>query len=81
MKTTATLLSAVALVAAGPAYAQASASAAPQPAMESSIDGSAQFGNSTAAYVVAAIVLGGLIYGFIQFMDNDDDGDEVPVSP
>lgn len=77
-KRVATLLTAVAMTAASPAFAQASA---PVPAPETSLQGSAQMGENTAAYVVAAIVLGGLIFGFVKFLDDDDDGDDIPVSP
>ncbi|HEY9552991.1 hypothetical protein [Allosphingosinicella sp.] len=78
-KRIATLLAAVAVTAASPAFSQA---AAPMPARESSLQGSAQAGegSTTVAYVVAAIVLGGLVYGLVKFLD-DDDGDDVPVSP
>jgi hypothetical protein len=77
-KRLATLLTAVAVTASAPAFAQASA---PVPARENSLSGSSQFGSDTAAYVVAAIILGGLVYGFIEFLDDDDGGDDVPVSP
>ena len=80
-KKIAALLAAAAVTVSSPAFAQATA---PVPATESSLQGSAQAGegSTTAAYVVAAIVLGGLIYGFVKFLDDDDgDGDDVPVSP
>lgn len=79
-KRIAVLLTAVAVTTASPAFAQASA---PVPAQESSIEGSAQMeGWPVAAYVVAAVVLGGLIFGLVKFVDDDDgDGDDIPVSP
>lgn len=77
-KKIATLLAAVAVAASGPAVAQATA---PVPAQESALEGSQQMeGASWAAYAVAAVIFGGLIYGFIEFLD-DDDGGDVSVSP
>ena len=80
-KKIAALLAAAAVTVSSPACAQAPA---PVPGTQSSLQGRAQAGegSTTAAYVVAAIVLGGLIYGFVKFLDDDDgDGDDVPVSP
>lgn len=82
-KRIATLLAAVAVTAASPAFAQSAAPAAPVPARENSVRGSAQMeGWPVAAYVVAAVVLGGLVYGLVKFVDDDDgDNDDLPVSP
>ena len=77
-KRIATLLAALAVAGASPAFSQATA--APAPAAETSFQGSAQAGESNvAAYIVAAVVFGGLIYGFIEFLDDDEGG--VSVSP